>query len=270
MASSADPLADAGATVIVLAAQRGGRLDPLADKAGVSHKCLVEISGRPLIAHVLAALAQVEGVGQVNISVEPEVVPELKGLGNFGLSIDYVPAARNIADSGFAAAHRVEGPMIVTTADNVLLTPAAVGQMIAKLAEGAEVVVALTTREAVLAAHPQGQRRFYRFADASYSNCNLYGLHGAKAVQLAEAFRSGGQFVKNPKRLAMAVGIFNLLLFRLALYSLPAAMRRLSKRFGVRIEALVLADGSHAIDVDNDRTYAIARTLLDKRLFQSH
>ena len=43
-------------TVIVLAAQRGGRLDPLAAEAGVSHKCLVPIGGRPLLAHVLEAL----------------------------------------------------------------------------------------------------------------------------------------------------------------------------------------------------------------------
>jgi NDP-sugar pyrophosphorylase family protein len=58
--------------VVVLAAQRGGRLDPLAVEAGVSHKCLVPIGGRPLLAHVLAALAEVEGLGAVHISVEPQ------------------------------------------------------------------------------------------------------------------------------------------------------------------------------------------------------
>src|ERR1044072_9036253 len=83
-------------TVIILAAQRDGRLDrlsaaaggrpkslctppppqagrvnPLAAGAGVSHKCLVPIGGRPLLAHVLAALAEVDGVEAIRISVEP-------------------------------------------------------------------------------------------------------------------------------------------------------------------------------------------------------
>ena len=49
-------MAEPGFTIIVLAAQRGGRLDPLAAEAGVTHKCLVPIGGRPLLAHVLAAL----------------------------------------------------------------------------------------------------------------------------------------------------------------------------------------------------------------------
>jgi len=42
-------------------------------------------------------------------------------------------------------------------------------------------------------------------------------------------------------------------------------MRRLSRRFGARVSAVVLADGAHAIDVDNERTYKIAALLLDRR-----
>ena len=42
-------------------------------------------------------------------------------------------------------------------------------------------------------------------------------------------------------------------------------MQRLGRRFGVRVSALVLADGAHAIDVDNQRTYGIAAQLLDRR-----
>src|SRR5687768_18234308 len=69
---------------IILAAQREGRLDPLAAEAGVSHKCLVPIGGRPLLAHVLEAIAGVEGLARIRISVEPgaeeslrQILPEL-------------------------------------------------------------------------------------------------------------------------------------------------------------------------------------------------
>ena len=45
-------------TVLVLAAQRAGVVNPLAERAGVSHKCIVPICGKPLIVHVMDALAQ--------------------------------------------------------------------------------------------------------------------------------------------------------------------------------------------------------------------
>lgn len=255
--------------VAIMAAQRDGRLDPLAAEAGVSHKCLVPIMGKPLLAHVLSALAATPGLTRIRIAVEPPAMDALRSVagadGAFGVPVEFVAAADNLADSVYAAAEGLDGPILVTTADNVLLTPAVVRAAADLLADGADVMIGLTTREAVLAAHPEGQRRFYRFRDASYSNCNLYGLSGAKGLRLAETFRSGGQFVKNPRRIVEAFGLVNLLLLRFGLVSLDGAMRRLSRRFRARIAPLVIADGSHAIDVDNARTYAIARLLMEKR-----
>ncbi|HEX9932196.1 MAG TPA: NTP transferase domain-containing protein [Allosphingosinicella sp.] len=270
----ADAAGAAPFTAVVLAAQRSGRLDPLAADAGVTHKCLVPIAGRPLIEHVLRTLVQVPGLSRIHISIERDAVEAVRkvpgGSGELGVPVDYVPAATNIADSIYAAAHAVDEPLLITTADNVLLTPAAVAEVVGRMHAGAEAVLAMATREAVLAAHPEGQRRFYKLRDAAYSNCNLYGLNGPKAVKLAEAFRSGGQFAKNPKRIAQAFGIVNLLLGRYGLITLAGAMRRLSKRFGVKGEAVVLADGSHAVDVDNSRTYEIARILLERRQRAGH
>jgi hypothetical protein len=61
---------------------------------------------------------------------------------------------------------------VITTADNVLLTAAAVRQVADRLAGGDDTVIALARKEDVLAAHPQGQRRFYRFRDGEFSNCS--------------------------------------------------------------------------------------------------
>ena len=255
-------------TVIVLAAQRGGRLDPLAAEAGVSHKCLVPIGGRPLLAHVLEALTKVEGLTRIRISVEPGAEVSLRTVdgasGELGVPVEFVAAAATITDSIYAAAADQAGPFIITTADNVLLTAGAVRRVADKLADGNDAVAALSRKEDVLAAHPQGQRRFYRFTDGFYSNCNLYGM-SARGLALAETFRSGGQFAKNPMRIAQAVGLFNLIILRYGLISLPGAMRRLGRRFKVRADAVVLEDGAHAIDVDNARTYSIAAQLLESR-----
>ena len=252
-------------TIVVLAAQRGGRLDPLAAEAGVTHKCLVPIGGLPLLAHVLSALGDVGDIESVHISVEDGAAERLRPIATLsGLPISFVTAADNIADSVYRAAEGASGPVVVTTADNVLLTPAAVRQVMDTLIAGTDTVIAFARKEDVLAAHPQGQRRFYRFKDAEYSNCNLYGL-SQDGLKLAEAFREGGQFKKNPMRIARAFGLLNLVLLRYGLVTLPAAMKRLSRRFRVKVEAIVLADGAHAIDVDNRRTYDIAAELLDRR-----
>jgi GTP:adenosylcobinamide-phosphate guanylyltransferase len=252
-------------TIVVLAAQRNGRLDPLAAEAGVTHKCLVPIGGLPLLAHVLSALGEVGDIESIRISVEDGAADRLRPIAALsGLPVSFVTAADNIADSVYRAAEGSTGPVVVTTADNVLLTPSAVRQVMDQLASGSDTVVALARKEDVLAAHPRGQRRFYRFRDGEYSNCNLYGL-SRKGLKLAETFREGGQFKKNPMRIARAFGFFNLLLLRFALVTLAGAMKRLSRRFGVGVEAIVLADGAHAIDVDNKRTYDIAAELLDRR-----
>jgi len=258
-------VAEPGFTIVVLAAQRGGLLDPLAKAADVTHKCLVPIGGRPLLIHVLDALAQIEGVGAVRISVEAGAEEKLRPIAAAaGLDVAFVAAADNIADSVYEAAEGAAGPIVITTADNVLLTAAAVRQVIDRLVAGDDAVVALARKEAVLAAHPQGQRRFYKLRDGEFSNCNLYGL-SRRGLGLAETFREGGQFAKNPMRIARAVGFLNLLLLRFGLVPLDKAMERLGRRFKVRASAVVLADGAHAIDVDNKRTYDIAAELLDRR-----
>jgi GTP:adenosylcobinamide-phosphate guanylyltransferase len=252
-------------TAILLAAQRAGEVNPLAQAFGVSHKCLVPVAGEPLIRHVARALAAASGLREIRISVEPEVVPQVTAvLAGIVAPIVYVPSSDNLADSVYGCARDVSGPVLVTTADNVLLTPRSIETILASL-EQADGALALATRASVLAAHPEGQRRFYRFSDDHYSNCNLYALNGSEALALVESFRSGGQFRKNPRRLILALGIFNLLLLLTHRISLQGAARRIGRRFRLRLAAVVLADGSQAIDVDNPRSQNIAGTLLSLR-----
>lgn len=251
---------------VVLAAQRPGQIDPLAAAAGLSHKCLVPIQGVPLIAHVAAALFDTPGLDRLRIVIEPEMVgPILALFPSCKPLLDFVPAADNLADSILAATQGIDLPIIVTTADNVLLTPGAVTQMVAMLLQGTDVAITMATKASVFAAHPEGQRRYYRFADDEYSNCNLYGFASSRANAAAETFRSGGQFAKKPMRLIMAIGVINVMLLALRTLSLRGALQRLSHRFGLRIEPVILADGAHAIDVDNARTYRVASLLLDRR-----
>ena len=261
-------MADVPVTVIILAGQRQGAINPLAARAGVSHKCLAPICGKPLIAHVLGTLASQPAIATIRISLEPEAHGEVQSLIapyiECGTSIALVASSPNIVESVLVAAGEGPGPFIVTTADNVLLTREGFEEMRMALRE-ADAVIGLAREERVLQAHPEGQRNFYMFKDGGYANCNIYGIATRRALAAAEFFREGGQFQKNPKRLLRAVGLVNILLMRFRLIGMPGAMRRLSRRFGLQIRAVTFADGSLAIDVDNERTYRVCEELLAKR-----
>lgn len=256
-------------TVILLAAQRAGVVNPLAERAGVSHKCIAPICGKPLIEWVLDVLTTQPDVSEIRISIEPEAQAKVGALleqyADCGTPIRFVNSHSGIVDSVTAAAADDEGPFVITTADNVLLTAEGFAQIRATLAAGADATLALARDKDVLAAHPDGQRNFYKFRDGGYANCNIYGLANRKAFGAMEAFREGGQFQANRDRMIRAFGLFNIVLMGLRLVDAPGAMKRISKRFGLEIKATPFADGALAIDVDNERTYSVCKELLPQR-----
>ncbi len=254
--------------VVVLGAQRMGVIDPLAARFGTTHKCFIPLQGRPLIAHVLETLGANRRVADITVSIEPDAFGEIDAVAaQLGMSgrIRTAPAAANIADSVLAATQGLAGPFLITTADNALLTGKSIERM-ADALKHCDAAMAFAREESVRSAHAEGQRRFYQFRDDGYSNCNLYGIADRSALTSAEVFRGGGQFAKKAKRIIDAFGLLNLLLLRSRLITMEGAMRRISRRFGMRIAAVVLQDGSQAIDVDNDRTYAVVETLLLQRM----
>lgn len=256
-------------TAIVMAGRRAGDVDPLAAAAGLGDKCLVPVAGRPMIAHVLEALAATPEIGRIIVSVNDvatlDEVPQARELVRQGRLV--VSRARaNLVDSLVAAVAEATFPVFITTADNVLLTPEAASAFFTGAADvGAEVAVAFATRQSVLDAHPDGQRRFYRFAEDSYSNCNSYWVGNARALEVAEVFRSGGQFAKHPLRIVQAFGLLNLLRFHYGIGTLAEAFTRFSRRFQLAIHPIILSDGSVAIDVDNARTLGVAEAILARR-----
>ena len=256
-------------TVIVLAAQRTGVVNPLAARAGVSHKCLAPICGSPLIAHVLEALTTLPAVAEIRVVLEPEGQVEvdqvIQPFRARGVPITLVDSDANIVESVLAAAKDDSGPFIITTADNVLLTHDGVAQ-VRKAMESADAVIGVSTRDRVLAVHEQAQRGFYEFKDTGYANCNLYGIASARAMKATDIFREGGQFQANPGRMVRAFGLFNILLMRFGMVTFAKGLERVGKRFGLKMVPVVFEDGALAVDVDNERTYAICEWVLGQRL----
>lgn len=253
--------------VLILAGRRPGAPDALATAFGTSHKCLVPVAGVPMIVRVLEACDTAFPDSPLYVSIEDEAVladePTVARLRAAG-RLTLLPSRAHIVDSIIDAAAVTGFPLLVTTADNVLMTPDAMRRFV-RVAETrpVEALAGMARREDILAAHPDGQRRFYAFRDGAFSNCNLFYLKDAKAMQAAETFRHGGQFGKNPARIVKAFGLLNLLRFRTGWYRLDQIFAAVSRRFGVVIGAHVFeAEGRLAIDVDNERTHRVAEEIL--------
>lgn len=257
-------------SVIVLAGRRAGTVDPLALAHGVSDKCLVPVAGRPLIEHVVDTLGSSPRIGRIMVSInEPSLLDRLPRSSQLIAAgkLRAICSSGNLADSVIAAARKLTFPILITTADNVLLSHAAIETMSQTCTDvSADAAAAFARKQAVLAAHPEGQRRFYTFQDDGYSNCNCYWIANEKALAAAEIFRSGGQFAKNPLRIAASFGVLNLLRFRFGLSRFADSFKAISSRFGLTIHPVVFDDGSLAIDVDNDRTHKIVSEILQRRL----
>lgn len=256
-------------TALVMAGKRSGTLDPLAARAGVSQKSVVPVYGKPMIEHVIAALAMCDRVGEIRvIAHEPDeiaaipLVAQLQGEGR----LVFRPGAFNLVDSVFSGAEGGGFPLLITTSDNCLVTAEGYAEFVDKaLAAKAGAAAALARKEDVIAADPVGQKKFYEFTDGGYSNCNTYWIGSAEALGAAEIMRTGGQFVKYPSRIAKAFGVMNLIRFYFGWGDKDKLFALISKRFGYKLVPVVLSNGEFAIDVDEERSFGVTEKLLARR-----
>ncbi|MHB9881122.1 spore coat biosynthesis protein F [Pacificimonas sp. ICDLI1SI03] len=256
-------------TALVLAGRRDGTVDPFAADHGVQDKCLIPVAGLPMITHIVTSLWQTKRLEHILISSNDAdairtvpVVARLEREGRLG----FVAADDNIAGSVLKAARRAEFPLLVTTADNCLFDSSAITEFgVAAHALDSDIAVGFAPKDAILSAHPDGQRKFYQFSDMAVSTCNAYWIRNREALGAVETFRGGGQFVRHPLRIAQAFGIWNLIRFRFGMGTLEAAFRRFSRRFRLDMRAILLTNGACAIDVDNERTLRVTEEILAQR-----
>ena len=257
------------ATALIMAGKRAGVLDPLAQRANVSQKCVVPVGGMPMIERVIANVAASPRIGEIRVvahdTEEIAAIPSIAKLQREGRLV-FRPGAFNIVDSVFSGADGTDFPLLITTADNCLWQPDDITEFADKvLASGADAAAALATKDDVKAADPEGQKRFYEFSDGGYSNCNAYWIGSAKALSAAEIMRGGGQFVKYPGRIAKAFGVVNLIRFYFGWGTKEKLFDQVSRRFGFELAPIVMKHGHCAIDVDNERTFAVTEKLLAQR-----
>lgn len=251
-------------TALVLAGSRPGG-DPFAAYAGVSHKALIEIGGRAMIEHVVAALAASTRVARIVICIDrPEILEPLAGLRPPACDkpVETMGAASGPSASVVAAMQREGTPLLVVTGDHPMLRPEWIDAFLAACPDQADAVVALARMAVVRAVAPDTLRTWLTFSDGSVSGCNLFLMRRPAARGVLELWQQLEAGRKRPLRTARRLGIGYALRYRFGCLRLDAALARLSVLSGARIGWVELADGRAAIDVDKPEDLELVRRLM--------
>lgn len=252
-------------TALVLAGTRAGAEDPLALYAGVSHKALIEVGGRAMLARVVAALAASPGLERILVSTErADLLQACGGLSASAprVAIDVIPAAAGPSASVAAALLRCGTPLLVTTADHALLRPEWIADFLARVPAGCDVAALLAPRAAVLAARPETHRTFLRFADGAWSGCNLFWLATPRAAEVVKFWQSIEAERKRPARLVRRLGLCFAVRYRCGRLTLGAALARIQALCGARVAVVESAYGLAAVDVDKPADLDLVRRIV--------
>jgi GTP:adenosylcobinamide-phosphate guanylyltransferase len=261
---------DAAFTALVLAGSRAPD-DPVARAAGVAHKCLAPVAGVPMAVHVVEALAASPGIDRIAVALEdPKLVDELPAL------CPLIAAGRcrllaTAATPSLSVQRALDElpdplPLLVTTGDHPLLTPAIVAHFCAAArATGADLVAGLAAAAAIRAAYPDAQRTYLRFREERYSGANLFAVLRPEGRRAVAFWRRVEQERKRPWRLVRAFGWRPLLAYLLGRLTLDDALARASSVIGARLAAVVLPQPEAAIDVDKPADLELVETILARR-----
>ena len=239
---------------LILAGSRGPD-DPMAKAAGVSHKALLPVAGVPMLLRVVEAVRATAGIDRIHLCIEDAdvvlQVPELDALHRDGM-LQIVPAAQSPAASVAAALARIGlvQPLLITTGDHPLLTPAILQRFLDSAPPTCDLAVALAPADVVAAAYPGAIRTFYRFGRRRFSGCNLFLARSPNVARVAEFWRALETHRKRPLRLIWQIGPLALIKVALGLMDVDAAFAYLSRKAGATIRPVELPIAEAAVDVD--------------------
>lgn len=251
-----------GWTALLLAGSRPGR-DAFAEAHGTDLKALIPLAGRPLVAHPAAALLGAPGIARVRVlAQQPERIAAALA-DDARLSVEASGATIAATLEAILADPATRFPLLVTTADHALLTPATIADFCARAA-GADLAIGVVERAALAARLPGTRRTWIGFRGGAYSGANLFAFGSARAAAAVALWRSIEQDRKKGWRLLGALGLPGLLgLARLR--TLDQTLDAIGRRLDIDVRKVELADPLAAVDVDKPADHALAESLLAAR-----
>ncbi|AJE20231.1 nucleotidyltransferase family protein [Azotobacter chroococcum] len=256
---------------LVLAADRHAG-DAVATATGAACKALAPVGGVPMVHRVVRSLRTSRLVGRISLVGPARDLLRRDAELERSLADGTLEWLENASSPSASAARALEGsapgqPVLLTTADHALLSPAIVDHFLERaLAGDCDFVVGVARLDTVQAGYPDTRRTAIRLRGGPYCGCNLFAFTSGRGRALATFWRQVEQERKRPWRvIAGALGLFATLRYLLGRLTLEQALAQLSRKLGVKIGAVVLPFAEAAIDVDSRADLDLVERILAQR-----
>ena len=248
-------------TAIVLAGQRP-EVDGFAFRFGQRFKALVPLRGEPMLSHVLRTLLATPEIANILVLAQEDLLVGPLSWAANRRRIRSVPSLSGIADSIAAAitTQALPWPVLVTTADHPLLTPAIVSTFTAR--GGGDLTIGVVERRVMLSAFPESRRTWLSFRGGAYTGANLFAFRSPRSLAALTFWAQAERDRKRPWRLLRRFGLLLSLRALTGTISLRDAVASAGRRLGLSACLVELDQAVAGIDVDNLDDHALADRIL--------
>ncbi len=241
--------------------------DPLAEYTAGGPKALIPLAGKPMITHVIDALAGSRHVRHIVI-VALDPVARIE----FATPVDYVPdAGSSMANmrSGIASALAKYPDMeavLICSSDVPTITPHVIDSFIEQCFEtDHEVYYSLVERCTMEARFPAAQRTYITLRDGQFAGGDLGMVRAGASFTEPRIWEDLSSLRKNVLRQARLFGVGFFLKLLTRRLSIADAERRALQALGIRGRGVRVEHAEAAMDVDKPAQLEIVRAELEAR-----
>ncbi len=232
-----------------------------------AQKALLEVGGRPLVAHVAEALRNSPRVASVT------VIGLAQRECNLGDDVVYLPNQPSMLENLLAGLSEItrRAPaathVLVTGSDAPLLSAEAVTWFVDACQERtADFYMAIVARATVDARFPNNQRTWLKTRAGGFCSGDLFLMRPAAVLAQQERLRELMARRKQPARLVQTVGMGWLLRYLLGRVH-PDDLHTVAARLtGLQVRPVILPFAGAAMDVDKAEQLALVRAAYARRL----
>jgi len=239
--------------------------DPLAEYTQGKPKALIPIAGKPMIAHVVDALAGSRYIQHIIIvALDPTAGVQ------FPLPVEYVPDAGDLmanAKTGlqYAMDHYPDlDAILLSSSDVPTITPPIVDAFIEEcLRTDHDLYYSIVARSVMEARFPESRRSYIHLREADFAGGDLLLIRSSISLSHQELWENLAGARKNALRQASMFGLWPLFKLVIRRLSLAEAERRASKALNMRGRAIPFPYAEVGMDVDKPFQLEIARAELE-------
>lgn len=227
-------------------------------------EALIEIGGRPMAHHVLAALQAAGSIGRIVVVGPAGALADRLG----GDGVEFAEPAGGIVENLEAGVAHLQpvGRVLLVTSDIPLVTAAIIDDFVRRCAEHeADLYYPLITREASEQQFPGIQRTYARLRDGTFTGGNCALLDPGILQKCRAAVQWAVEMRKKPWQISRVLGPLFTLKFLFGRLTVPDVERRISQVFGFRAKAVVSPYPEVGFDVDKPTDFALAQAVLAQR-----